>query len=738
VIINNEIVTTWTARDAGVVASTGRISSGLLNVGRSAETGGRQVGIMNQQVRALGTTIRYALAGTAVFGITSMVRNLNQLQQQMGLISAIGGTAGVRGLTTSGGLTDFIQGLQGESLRSLTPLSDLNDAAINFLSTVQGAKKSEIPRIIGDIAEASKLSQTPVEDLTRTVTTLGVAFRMAPTQANFASTLRQWYQLISTAPGGIAAAPAIAQQLGPLASVAQFGRMSMPAMFGITLGALRFGATPSTGLRGTQYFLQSLFQPGKSQAKALAQAGFTPERLQREGGTQFVLDYLEYVKRLGGGGASVQQLKQFGNMVDQLPDTEAGLAPNQAIPGYSPQSLAFLRNTIGRIHGIRTAAVLISQLDRQGGVGSVMDDIRTMDQAQNDQIKGVQSLAAAWKRFSDKAQLQKAAIAINTMGTQVALAFAPVLNLASRGISFVGKEALRHQDATKLTAQIGGGLAAAFGISRILTGRFIPFGRLGSLGRTSVVGMETAQSLAGTQPTGTANNPFFVVVVGQIFKGPGGGGGGGVGKTLEDEAKRFGPFAAFLGRNAIRRVIGGAAAATTLFGAEAPAIPDAIRSALSSVGIGKDPMGRDLPTRQFPLLRQVIERAYKGFPDDKRGREQYDKFVKAFWDKTMSPVELEKQLRRQRARGQLMNLGISPLNFNTGRFLNNALGLGQSPFRFDAQGDLVLEIRLLDDQKKVVSKNRVHVPAGVYHGGKKPSTRGQRKTARMDFPRGRN
>jgi hypothetical protein len=104
--INNRIVTTYMARVGNALAVQGQIENSMLRGGRAAGYQARQLGAMEQQMRAFGTTVRYALAGTAIFGITSMIGKLNQLQQQLGLISAIAPTAGVN--FTQSGLSQYL------------------------------------------------------------------------------------------------------------------------------------------------------------------------------------------------------------------------------------------------------------------------------------------------------------------------------------------------------------------------------------------------------------------------------------------------------------------------------------------------------------------------------------------------------------------------------------------------------------------------------------------------------
>src|SRR5215813_6769717 len=118
---------------------------------------------LNNQIKAVATTIRYAIAGQAVFGLTRMVGQLKDVQVQLGLIAAVGSQAGTGG--PLGGMpfstkqvTDMGNALQEAAAQSMTSVSDMNNAAINFLSTVQNVRASDVPGILSEIAKGAQLT----------------------------------------------------------------------------------------------------------------------------------------------------------------------------------------------------------------------------------------------------------------------------------------------------------------------------------------------------------------------------------------------------------------------------------------------------------------------------------------------------------------------------------------------------------------------------------------------------
>jgi hypothetical protein len=80
-----------------------------------------------------------------------------------------------------------------------------------------------------------------------------------------------------------------------------------------------------------------------------------------------------------------------------------------------------LRAMIPRIHGIRAAIILASQLQRHGNVESLGGDLDMMLQAQNENSDVKRNkLAQAWNNLSRRSRLQEATVALNTMGIQIA------------------------------------------------------------------------------------------------------------------------------------------------------------------------------------------------------------------------------------------------------------------------------------------------------------------------------
>jgi hypothetical protein len=703
----------------------------MLNIGRSARTSAGEVSLLEKQTRAFGTTIRYAFAGSVLFGMTSMIGKLNELQQQMGLMAAIAGPSGTN--LRGGVLSDMEDEIIEKSVEARTSVSELNAATINFLSTVQKADPATLPDIVSQIGLTAKISQTPTEDLTKAMTTMNVAAGRHNNLRNLNGELRQWFHLISTAPGGIAAAPQIAQQLGPLAAVMMgLGPSTPEQMMGLALGSLKFGATPSVALRGLQYFTQSLFQPPSEQSKeALKRAGFSPERLQKEGPARFILDYLQYVSKLGKTSVTkggLQRLTALGQAADFTGQEE--LMPNINIEGLSPRALEFMRTTLGRIHGIRTAAVLLRQIDPNGPLPSIQELIKQMDNLNKGVGNDAKDLEQAQKDYQNQTPLLGAATALDALRVTISRDLQAILNPAARGIT-AGAQALQDRPNLRTGLEIGvGTLLASMGIGaamggKVGVGRFLGKFR-GVAGQTVVTGM-AARDIADVGLGASPMNPLYVIVVGQIFGGQGPGGGRSI---VEDAAKVGG--AAWLWRTIRTKGPG----ALTKFGIPFTAAWMASDWVGGFLGLDKKP-----DIFSFRNWKQGLGDLFggdEGMARWQRLSERRGKFPRLWRFATGldKPSPSEQHVLNQFGAGQMKMFKaeerLKRISMRE-RFdeLNRINSLSPTGM-FKAEGEIDININMKSPTGKTTTK-RKKLSASVYSGGKVPTARGRKKSVRADF-----
>lgn len=527
----------------------GQISGGMLGIGRASQQGGAQVGVMDRQMRAFGTTLRYALAGTAVFAAPAMVRNLSQVQEQLGLMSAIGQTPG--GLPIIGKqLEDLATSAQKGSVDAITPLSDFNDAIINFLSTVQNVPEDQISPIVTDIARAAKLSQITAEDATKAFTTMSVAFGRPVNKANIHTTAQQFFALTKLAPGGATAGGQIIQQMGQLAQVTRLAGGNQANLFGLLLSGLRTGIPPSQLGRGLQFFIQTLGLPGQGSAEsqqALASVGIRPGI--RMPLTERISRVFNRARQLSGG--NIPNIGKIAGLdeatLDQFDTGGGGSAAALKDLGITGPGATFLGQAFHRIHALRTALALLGQFNR----GTYQEDLRRAAQIQQNHVADINNLDKQWQNFARQAKLSEAGKALSTLGLQVARIFQPLFNLGATGITGVTGAARRHPDATQATVFGTLGILGLLGASRLARGRGAGLGGLLRFGGRALPAVATGENLlTGETPTGTATHPLFVIVLNQLgggggIRGPRGGGGMIPGGGGAGGARRIPPLLGF-------------------------------------------------------------------------------------------------------------------------------------------------------------------------------------------------
>lgn len=689
--INNILTTTFRAVGGNVVSTLNSYSAGMGRLGGAINENSRMSERFNAQWRAIGTTIRYAIAGTAVFGLTRMVGQLRDVNNQLALMSAIG--SGPTGQPFSfQQITDLGNQLQNAAVNSITPVNEINDATINFLSTVQNVPKSQIPSIMQDIAKAARLTQTPIEDLTQAATTMNIAFGRSNNAANIGQFSRMWFALIQSAPGGISAAPAIAQAMPSLASMFQLapGTVDSPAqrqaqMMALTLGVLRTGMPAATAMRGVTYLAQSIAQPTGGAAKALAGIGITPEFVHQQGIFPAIMKLLRTIQPVGR-----QQARALGSL-----DLDT-MGENANLPGIPASEMTNLRAMIPRIHGIRAAIILASQLQQHGSVRSIEQNVQDMTAAENDHARAAQDLNQAWQRANQRMKLQQATVAVNTMGLQIAQMFEPVLNFIAQGPIGLSHLMQSHRHGAAMAGRVFVGAMAGIGAARFLGVGNLPGIRnipgvsrlLG--GSNSMVPRILATSAALSGNPGilgaTPQNPMYVSVINDLFgnsgNAPTGGGGGGGGPSFfgrlggifrSPKALMFGASAGFVG----------AAMATAPWMERHFSNPVLRHLGISTGQLKWSPTGR-------PYIQSNLNK----------------------YDISMQDVHKE-----------IVNQARRVFGDNVAAVSNYGVGM------WHGQTDVNLTItREHADGSK--TRQRVHVPVDMWAGGRHPGHRGQPKSVR--------
>ena len=557
--ITNVVSTVFQAHPGNTVAVMSQVRGGITSIGRASQQTNREMGLWQQQMRAVGTTLRYAFAGAAVYGTGTLIRQLKETQRQLALIGVLGGFQNIEGGAdaASAALDKLYQRAQQGAFESLTPTADFNDALINLYSTIGnlGSGDTEAAvRMVEELSKSAAMAQTPVEDLTRSATGLNQAMQRPQTLGNIKQVSRSFFALTAEAPGGAAFGPQFVQQLSPLAGVASLARLNMNELFGLYLTRLKVGSTPAVAGRGLQYLLQSIaVPPSPDAAKALAQAGVTPESVQREGGYAAIQRLIAHTRGLGG--ADVRKIKALSGPEMDFLEESADPATAMASLGISGAGAEFMTTAIGRIHGVRAIIDLMT--------GNSVKNIDLIGKYSEDTAEAERLHADAWALMVKEQPLAQATLALDNMRRDVAAALEPIINIPARGIAGHMYPWLEeHPNVMKYGAPTALAAGGAYGLTRLIRGRGLGLGRLAGVGRALPAVGAGAAALTETEVGHTPLKPLYVVVVGNIFGGGGArvppviGGPGGA----ATRAGRLGRLAARFPRAARVARVGGPAA----------------------------------------------------------------------------------------------------------------------------------------------------------------------------------
>lgn len=545
--ITRRITTLFEARGGNVAAVLGGVSSGYRNAGRAARSMAGDQSYLNNQLRAFGTTMRYAIAGTAVFGAAGTISTLSEIQKQLGLISAIGNVSTPQGqglLLVGKRLDDLSKGSRQLAVETVQPIQNINDSIINLLSTVSDVPENQILPMVKDIAEASTLAQISAEDATKAFTTMQVAFGKKVNRENMLRTAQEFFLLTRRAPGGAAAGQQVITQLGQLSAASVTARVSQPQMLAMLTSVLRYGIPPAQAGRGLQFLLQTIGLPGqqtKGAREALGSLGINSNFISQKGGVSALGRIFDEVRKRGFR-PGVQLTSRLSSLEEEL-GGDADLPKSElAGPGAD-----FAGKIFRRVHAFRTFVALYSRWLAESEVGkpNLTQEIKDFTNAENDHVSDLEDLGKAWKRFQDEARLPQAAIALQALGQDVATTFEPIINLAARGITGAESFVSKHQKpAVYGAAGLLALLAARRGLGGILSGAGRGAGLAGGIGAAS-------GQWAG-MPGESIQNPSYVWVIGTL-SGIGRAKIPGV-KTIEDDVQKGGAsgsrFGRFLGKAA--------------------------------------------------------------------------------------------------------------------------------------------------------------------------------------------
>lgn len=700
--INNVITTTFKAVGGNVVSQLNAYSSGFGRLGASINESTNMSSRLNNQWRALGTTIRYSIAGAAVFGLTRMIGQLAAVNTQLGQMQALT-SIGQGAQFSDTQMGQLLNGLMQTSIDTITPLNEVNDAAINFLSTVQNPKATELPKMLSDIGMAAKISQASIEDVTQAATTSQIAFGRKVNPQSIGQYTRMFQWLIGVAPGGRAAGSTIAQQMPGLASMFMLApghavapRTAQAQLMALTQGVLMTGMPAASGMRGLTFLLQSIAQPKTAASKqALAGIGVTPEFVSQHGIFAGVMKMLQTIKPVG---------KTEAMKLGAIPDETLDMT--NALPGISPQQMTQLGKMIPRIHGIRAAIILASQLNQRGDVQSIAQDLTNYVQVQNENSRQAKKVKQAADDMRKNARMQDAAVALHAAGISIAATFNPLFNAISGGAIGGVESMLSHPKAAHRATVATVGILGALGVARFtgLAGKIPgPIGRfIGNTNAVQMYGRERAitAAMAGNTALGASPaNPVYVTVVSTLY---------GNGTNPDNPNQPGGGFHPFGWIKGAGRRIGGTGSYLSRLIGKAPGAAGAASMLALQYG------------DEIPALGDYIKYLQSGGPDPTTGQPIHA----PLWKKILGSVgDFDTAAQYQHALARA-NRTIGGGHITGIESMSRGMWKGRL--------DMNLQIDQRDPTTGKIITKRVHVPVDIWSGGRTPSVRGNAgKTVRV-------
>lgn len=511
--IVNRLTTVWESRDAGLRAYMTSLGSAMRGLGR---TGSQSLGdmnskgsVLNNQLRAIGTTARYALAGQLVFGITAAIHAWGDYEAKLGEISSI--ASGGAGLPIVGKELDRLgQGLLHLSAQTGQPIEDLQAGITSLYSTIGDVPGNEAVNMMSTIAKVAMTSQSNIEDTTGALLGMLNAFKANRSELpKFGSEFYKVIKLSSGMPGHT-----FAQQLGRLSQSATLGGFTPEQMNALAVSATRFGGSASVNMRGLSQLLVSVMNPSSAKAeKAFETIGLGTEERQRLGGFGTLMRLLRIVHQRGVTARGGGRVRGLSEDAASTIEEQFGNEPTTAQAGLSGPGAELLTKVLTRLEGRRTAAALSQLLTPEQVAGTTN---QTINKYLDLMLGKYGDIDEAQKRVLDRNAWVRQGKAIHAMGIEITDAWAPILNFEANKMTSLEGVVQRHQKAVGLGAGAVG-IAALF--SPLLRSSFR------KLFPAAMIAEELGAGIGGSQVLGgSMAHPMHILGAVWIMggKGPGG------------------------------------------------------------------------------------------------------------------------------------------------------------------------------------------------------------------------
>lgn len=667
--IMRRVITLFDVRGSDRVrASLAQMASGFGSYRREIDMAGRSSSLLNSQLRAIGTTLRYSFAGASIYGTMQLVRNLGQFQARLGEIQAIASGPGGGPLSDTQ-IDQLGQKLIDVSNRTAQPIDDLQQGVLSLYSTIGDVPGNQAADMMETISKVALTSQSNIEDTTQALLGMIDAFGQGTDQlGKFGDEFFNVIKLSAGMPGHV-----YAQQLGRLSASATLSGFTPEQMGALAIGATRFGGSAATNQRGLAQMMTFLMNPTspKTQA-AFSSIGLGRAERNRLGAWGTLQAVLSKVNQEGGAGTPKPLTDDMSQVLsEQYGDTNV---PNSQL-GMSGMGGELLAKLFPRIEGRRITAVL-ARLQNENQVAGTPN--KTLDQYLQDVTRHSDKADDAMKRAMDYKRIQQASNAMHNFGVEVGTAISPLLQYPARGITS-GVSAFNNQHRmiplgplghiSSQTAEVAGGALGLAALFKVLRGTTAG----GHIGRGIPLAAAGMDVLSGDKERGHSPlNPLYVAVVYNFGQGLTGRGSIGIpnqdmrtareAEVLGGAGYGAGARAAPRGRISPRiRSTGGGILGAVGFAYAAQQIVD---SYISTRGLtGSNPQGeQNYQSAQGNKLLQYLGQSYKSafrqvYPHHPGPREQA--IISQYAGGKISAQQAENRLRRIASPEQLKAAGIN-------------------------------------------------------------------------------
>ena len=512
----------------------------------------RQMGLWGQQMRAIGTTIRYALAGAVVYSVASAVSSLGDFNARLGEIDSLAAR-----LDSSGrlqGLGDNLRGVGDIAIETSNRIGVSVDqiqqhmigfySAFNTPDQVKGVKQmTEFTNAMADLTLISEGADP--QQLARAVAAMARDVRTGQLRPGRAGDVGDLIaQILQTTPN--IRGEDIARDLGRLSAARVSSRMTPEEILGVYGQAAKAGGSAAVIGRGVSQLLTTgVVSPRTNKEKAAFERAVgtsDPTALRALGGVEILKRMMRAVApggaRIGAGARGVLGSEDFT-------DEQALQAVGQGgqLKGIN---LTLATQLFGRQESLRMFLNLLSQ----GGPDAMQKYIDSLKQAEKDNVAQQRAHLVNQQRW-----FQQLTTAQQNFGMSLIRGIEPCIRPVAQRAADVLQFGTRHPRAS-IAAMAGvgtAGLIAKFGIGKSLPGigRLLGRGPLAGggigaaglvgagMGGFNVTGMPTG--VPGVAGAGSRTNPFWVIVdpfswflpgaptggIGGVGTGGGGTGGGG-------------------------------------------------------------------------------------------------------------------------------------------------------------------------------------------------------------------